>query len=319
MTRAAGAWSLDIDKTGGAGMEKRELGKSGLYVSEIGLGCMSMPDDLDESKNIIDTAIHAGINYFDTADLYDGGRNEELVGYALKGRRHDVILATKAGNKLNPDGNGWMWDASKEHIMEAIKKSLLRLGTDYIDLYQLHGGTMEDNVDETIDAFEQLKKDGLIREYGISSIRPTVIKRFLDNSSAVSVMMQYNLLDRRPEEWFPRISEAGTSVITRGTIAKGLLTGEGLARAEKANGFVDYDASELARTIKSLSEQTKDLHAAAIAFVLRDQTVASALVGARTTEQLLDSVSAYEKQTTNDEIAQLASIVKTHVYKEHRV
>ena len=148
---------------------------------------------------------------------------------------------------MNSDGEGWTWDSSKAHIMEAVKKSLMRLGTDYIDLYQLHGGTMEDNVDETIDAFESLKKDGLIRQYGISSIRPTVIKRFLDNSSAVSVMMQYSLLDRRPEEWFPMIHDAGASVITRGTIAKGFLTAEGLARAEKANGFVEYDAVELSR------------------------------------------------------------------------
>ena len=133
----------------------------------------------------------------------------------------------------------------KSTYTEAVKKSLTRLGTDYIDLYQLHGGTMEDDIDETIDAFESLKKEGLIRQYGISSIRPTVIKRFLEKSSAVSVMMQYSLLDRRPEEWFPMIHEAGASVITRGTIAKGLLTSEGLSRVEKTNGFVDYDANEL--------------------------------------------------------------------------
>jgi aryl-alcohol dehydrogenase-like predicted oxidoreductase len=308
-----------MNKTGGAFMEKRELGKSGLYVSEIGLGCMSLPDDLAESKNIVDAAIHAGINYFDTADLYNGGQNEELLGYALKGRRNDVILATKAGNKMNPDGDGWTWDSSKEHIMEAVKKSLMRLDTDYIDVYQLHGGTMEDDADETIDAFESLKKDGLIRQYGISSIRPTVIKRFLDTSSAVSVMMQYNLLDRRPEEWLPMIHDAGASVITRGTIAKGFLTSEGLLRATKANGFVEYDASELALTVQALSERSEDLHAAAIAFVLREKTIASALIGARTTEQLLDSIIAYEKKTTDEEITEVANIVKTHNYKEHRV
>lgn len=300
-------------------MKKRELGKSGLYVSEIGLGCMSLPDNLNESKNIIDAAIHAGINYFDTADLYAGGRNEELVGYALKGRRQDIVLATKAGNKMNPDGNSWTWDASKAHIIEAVKQSMMRLETDYIDLYQLHGGTMEDEVEETIDAFDSLKKEGIIRQYGISSIRPTVIKRFLDNSSAVSVMMQYSLLDRRPEEWMPMIHEANASVITRGTIAKGFLTAEGLQRAEQANGFVDYNAAELVQTVQALSEQSTDLHAAAIAYVLHDQTVASALIGARTTEQLLDSIVAYDKQVTDDEIAQLESILKKHIYKEHRL
>lgn len=308
-----------MDKTGGAFMKKRELGKSGLYVSEIGLGCMSLPDDLTESKNIVDAAIHSGINYFDTADLYNGGKNEELLGSALKGRRNDIILATKAGNKMNLDGEGWTWDSSKEHIMEAVKQSLLRLDTDYIDVYQLHGGTMEDNVEESIDAFESLKKDGLIRQYGISSIRPNVIKRFLDTSSAVSVMMQYNLLDRRPEEWFPLIHEAGASVITRGTIAKGFLTSEGLARAAKSNGFVEYDAGELKQTVKALSDGSNNLHAAAIAFVLRESTVASALVGANSTEQLLDSIIAYENKTESSEIEELRNIAQMHSYKEHRV
>lgn len=139
-------------------MNQRELGHSGLTVSELGLGCMSLPDDLQESKLIIDAALDAGINFFDTADLYDGGKNEELVGYALKNRREDIILATKVGNRLNPDGDGWTWDPTKRHIVSAVKDSLRRLGTDYIDLYQLHGGTMEDNAEETIEAFESLKK-----------------------------------------------------------------------------------------------------------------------------------------------------------------
>ncbi len=299
-------------------MEKRELGKSGLFISEIGLGCMSLPDDLGEAKNIIDAAIHAGVNYFDTADLYDGGKNEEIVGHALKDRRSEVILATKAGNKMNIDGDGWTWDCSKAHIMEAVKKSLMRLETDYIDLYQLHGGTMEDDVEETIDAFESLKKDGLIRQYGISSIRPNVIKRFLEKSSAISVMMQYSLLDRRPEEWFPMIQDAGASVITRGTIAKGFLTADGLARAGRADGFGEYGTDQLKNTIQVLTNETEDLHAAAISFVLQEQTVASALIGARTTAQLLDSIIAYENKSPRNDINRLKSIVETHQYKEHR-
>ena len=300
-------------------MKKRELGKSGLFVSEIGFGCMSLPNDLDESKRIVDAALHAGINYFDTADLYDAGRNEELIGEALIGKRQEIILATKAGNKLNADGAGWTWDSSKEHIMAAVKKSLLRLGTDYIDVYQLHGGTMDDDVEETIDAFQSLKKEGLIRQYGISSIRPNVINRFLESGSAVTVMMQYNLLDRRPEEWFPMIHKAGASVITRGTIAKGYLTSEGISKAEKTDGFVEYDGNALKQVIGSLESKTGDLHAAAIAFVLEDKTVGSALIGARTTEQLLDSIIAYEKKISRLEIAQLRNITKKHVYKEHRI
>lgn len=300
-------------------MKKRELGKSGLFVSELGLGCMSLPDDVNESKKIIDAALHAGINYFDTADLYAAGKNEEVVGKALKGRREDIILATKVGNKMNEDGNGWTWDPSKKHIEQAIKESLRRLGTDYIDVYQLHGGTIEDDVDETIDTFESLKKEGLIRQYGISSIRPNVIQRFFEKGTPISVMMQYSLLDRKPEEWFPMIDYAAASVVTRGTLAKGLLTSEGLVRAQSSNGFADYKADELIQTVQVLGKNTDDLHAAAIAFTLQEKTVASALVGARSVEQLLDSVIAYEHMPTDEVIERLKQLTVVHQYKEHRI
>ncbi|WP_172369447.1 aldo/keto reductase [Sporosarcina jiandibaonis] len=300
-------------------MKKRELGKSGLFVSELSLGTMSLPDNETEAKNIVDAAIHAGINFFDTANIYDGGKNEKLVGKALKERRENVILATKVGNKLNPDGEGWTWNPTKNHIMEEVKHSLRRLGTDYIDLYQLHGGTIEDNIDETIDAFESLKKEGLIRQYGISSIRPSVIKRFLEKSTAISVMMQYSLLDRRPEEWFPLISGLDASIITRGTVAKGYLTLEGQGRANASDGFALYNASELQSAVNYLNDEVDDLHAASIAFALQDKTVASALVGARTTKQLLDSIIAYEKGCSTDQLERLKTLIKRHEYNEHRI
>lgn len=299
-------------------MKKRTLGKSDLFVSELGLGTMSLPEDLNEVQKIINQALHAGINFIDTADLYDGGKNEELVGKALKGKRNEVILATKVGNKLNAKGDGWTWDPSKKYITTAIKKSLMRLGTDYIDLYQLHGGTMEDDVDETIDTFECLKKEGLIRQYGISSIRPTFIKRFLEKSDAVSVMMQYNLLDRRPEEWFPIIKQFGASVITRGTVAKGLLTAEGNKRTQSAHGFVNYNKDTLTKTIQTLNNEETHLHAAAIAYVLQENTIATALVGARSTKQLTDSINAYEQSCSKEKLEKLTKLVAAHKYEEHR-
>ncbi|WP_252503489.1 aldo/keto reductase [Sporosarcina sp. Marseille-Q4943] len=300
-------------------MKKREIGNSGIYVSELGLGCMSFPDDLEEVKSIVDAAIHAGINFFDTADLYAAGKNETLVGEALKGRRDEIILATKVGNRMIPGKDGWVWDASKTYIMEAVKDSLRRLGTDYIDLYQLHGGTMEDDVTETIEAFEALKKEGIIRQYGISSIRPNVIERFLTNSSAVSVMMQYSLLDRRPEEWFPMIREAGASVITRGTLAKGLLTDEGISRVEKMYGFGAHDAESLKRTVKEIHEAATDVHAISLSFNLKEDVVASALIGASSKNQLLDSIVAYEKVTEQSELDSISTLSKMHQYVEHRL
>ena len=160
-------------------MKTRTLGNSTLNISEISLGCMSLPPIETEVKQVIDTAIDAGITYFDTADLYDRGENEKVVGHALKEHRHNILLATKVGNRWEDGKDGWGWDTSADYINEAVRSSLQRLQTDYIDVYQLHGGTTEDNWEEIIDTFEGLKKQGLIRAYGISSIRPNVFLPFL--------------------------------------------------------------------------------------------------------------------------------------------
>ena len=120
-------------------MRTNQLGSSELYVSEIGLGCMSLGTDKGQAVKLIHEALDRGVNFLDTADLYDEGRNEELVGQAVQGRREDVIIATKVGNRRVPGQDGWVWDPSKQYIKSAVKDSLRRLGTDYIDLYQLHG------------------------------------------------------------------------------------------------------------------------------------------------------------------------------------
>lgn len=299
-------------------MKKRTIGSSHLLVSELGLGCMSLPTELDSARSVLDEAVDHGINYFDTADLYDKGTNEELIGKVLKEKRQDLIIATKAGNKWQGE-DSWIWDPSKTHIMNAVKQSLRRLQLDYIDLYQLHGGTMEDDAEETIEAFDTLKKEGIIREYGISSIRPTVIERFLSNSHAVSVMMQYNLLDRRPEEYFSMITEKGASVVTRGTLAKGLLTNESVERAKKSNGFVCYSPSELQQTVQALSKETNDLHAYALAFVLKEPAVASALIGSRTPQQLRESLRAYDTPIDPQLLTILTNKTEPHQYEQHRV
>ncbi|MGG0642695.1 aldo/keto reductase [Sporosarcina gallistercoris] len=300
-------------------MKTRELGNSGLSVSELGLGCMSLPTDRNEVDNVVAAALDAGITFFDTADLYDSGANEEVMGHAIRNRRDDIVLATKVGNKMNPDGKTWHWDASKEHIMEGVKASLMRLGTDYIDLYQLHGGTMEDNIDEVIEAFERLKDEGIIRQYGISSIRPNVIQRFLNESNAVSIMMQYNMLDRRPEEWFKMIADQNASVIARGTLAKGLLTAESEKRVGQTDSFVEYEQPALSEVVHNLTENTTNLHAAAIQFCLRNETVASTLVGSRTTDQLMDSILAYETPVSSETLDSLIKFLDLHNYGQHRI
>ena len=115
-------------------MRKSRLGSSELYVSEIGLGCMSLGTEEEHAVKLIHQALDGGVNFLDTADLYDEGRNEEMVRKAVQGRRSDVIIATKVGNRRVPGQDGWVWDPSKAYIKSAVKESLRRLGTDYIDL-----------------------------------------------------------------------------------------------------------------------------------------------------------------------------------------
>ena len=300
-------------------MKKRQLGKSDIYVSEIGLGCMSLPSNQKEADNIIQVALENGINYFDTADLYNKGENEKIVGNALKRNRQNIILATKVGNRLNNSGDGWSWDPTKEWITDAVHASLKRLQTDYIDVYQLHGGTMEDNVDEVIDTMESLQKEGLIREYGISSIRPNVIDRFLRKSNAVSVMMQYSLLDRRPEEWFSLLEDHQASLFTRGTVAKGLLTADGLNRAIKTKEYLSYTQKDLVDTIEKLQTLEAPIASIALQFVLQRKVTGSLIIGASNSEQLLESIEAYKQQVPDTILLEAAEITKQDVYMEHRV
>ena len=293
-------------------MKKRRLGTSSLHISELSLGCMSLPLEKKEATSIIETALDNGINYFDTADLYNKGLNEALIGDILKPYRHNIVLATKVGNRFTADRDDWTWDPSRAHIIKSVHDSLKRLQTDYIDVYQLHGGTIEDNFDEIIDTFEQLKKEGYIREYGISSIRPNVFVPF-SKSNAVSNMMQYNMLDRSAEEYFDVLAENGVSVLTRGTVAKGLLTDD---YAKKIKPYMSYTVEELQTLLSSISNNY-NLHALALAFNLENAAVASAVVGARTTTQLLDTIKAYEqmpKQFPNE----IKALLKLTKYKEHR-
>ncbi|USK32424.1 aldo/keto reductase [Bacillus sp. F19] len=300
-------------------MKKRQLGTSDLFVSELGLGCMSLGTDKEQAESIIDAALYEGINYFDTADLYDFGLNEEFVGDALKKRRQDLILATKAGNRWNVNRDGWTWDPSKAYIKEAVKHSLKRLQTDYIDLYQLHGGTIEDNIDETIEAFEDLKKEGVIRYYGISSIRPNVIKQYLEKSSIVSVMMQYSLLDRRPEEWFSLLKDYNVSVIGRGPLAKGLLTDKWESKLSE-KGYLSYSEDELRRLLPAIDAETDlTLTETAVQYSLKQAVVGSIIPGASKIEQVQANCrAANARPLSGEEYIALQALTKFEKYEQHR-
>ncbi|KYG32322.1 aldo/keto reductase [Alkalihalobacillus trypoxylicola] len=304
-------------------MELRRLGKSDLKVSSIGLGCMSLGSNEQEALTILDAAISRGINYLDTADLYDQGLNEQFIGKALKGKREQIVLATKVGNRFAPGEKGWTWDPSKEHIMSAVKESLRRLQTDYIDLYQLHGGTIDDPIDETIEAFERLKEEGIIREYGISSIRPNVIHEYAKRSSIVSVMMQFSLLDRRPEEIFPFLDEHHISVVARGPVGKGILTEkeyELLAEKIKTDGYLNYsseDIRELKVTLNELKQHHKT-NELALNYCLSYPTVASVVTGASSMNQLIENIEASQVMLSPTITEKLKDITKQERYESHR-
>ncbi|WP_099360607.1 aldo/keto reductase [Fredinandcohnia onubensis] len=307
-------------------MEKRRIGASDLYVSKIGLGCMSVGTEEKKALHMIDSALDMGINYLDTADLYDQGLNEEFVGKAIKQKRQDIILATKVGNRFEQGKNGWSWDPSKKYIKSAVKDSLRRLQTDYIDLYQLHGGTIEDPIDETIEAFEELTQEGVIRYYGISSIRPNVIREFVTKSSIVSVMMQYSILDRRPEEQIlSYLNDHQISVVARGPVAKGLLTNrpmENASQSMKQNGYLDYAFEELETVISGLKSDVagdRSLTEVALQYCLFNDTVASVVTGASSLEQIKNNVSAANSTPLTDEQVQIIrDLTKASIYEQHR-
>ena len=298
-------------------MKYRKAGKSTLELSEIGFGCMSLRPGETQSIRVIHEALEKGINFFDTADLYDKGENERLVGKALTGKRKQVILATKVGNQWRADGTGCDWNPRKEYILKSIDKSLERLQTDYIDLYQLHGGTINDPIDETIEAFELLKQQGKIRFYGISSIRPNVIDEYVRRSSIVTVMMQYGLLDRRPEErCLQLLKDNGIGVLARGALAKGLLVDK------QEDQFLAYNKSDVkaaADAVKKVSVKGRTPAQTAIQFVLNNEALTSAVVGIRTLQQLQDVIDVSESAPLHaDELDVLRSAVDQNFYTERR-
>lgn len=298
-------------------MNYNALGKSGLQVSVIGFGCMSLGENDAENAKLIHHAVDNGINYFDTADLYQKGQNETTLGKALKGKRNKVILATKVGNQWREDGSGWDWNPKKEYILSSVEGSLKRLNTDCIDVYQLHGGTIEDPIEETISAFEQLVQQGKIRYYGISSIRPNVIREYVLRSNIVSVMMQYSLLDRRPEEeCLPLLAQKNIGALTRGSLAKGLLVNK---TADPYLNYTEDAVHQAASAVQAISGNSRKPSHTALRFVLQRPGISSAIVGIRTMEQLSDVLSTLQTpELTEAEIKYLRASLPINYYDQHR-
>lgn len=276
---------------------------------------MSLGTDHEENKKILLSAIDRGINYFDTADIYQNGFNEVTVGNALKSVRSKVYVASKVGNQIRKDGGGLDWNPSKKHILASIDESLTRLQTDYLDLYQLHGGTIDDPIDETIEAFETLVNQGKIRYYGISSIRPNVIREYIKRSSIVSVMMQYSFLDRRPEEeCLDLLRDNSIGVLARGSLAGGLLINKS---PKEYLTLAKEDVAKAASAIKVISSNSRDETATALEYVLHHNAVTSATVGIRTQEHL-ERATAPRVPLTEKEFDTLSNSIPSIRYESHR-
>lgn len=300
-------------------MQKNIL-KSGIEISELGLGCMSLGTDYKKAQPIIESAIDNGITYFDTADIYDQRVNEEIVGKALKKyqNRDDIVIGTKVGNRLTDDGH-MTWDPSKKYIKESVKGSLKRLGLNHLDLYQLHGGTIDDPLDETISAFDELKQEGYIRAYGISSIRPNVIDYYLKNSQIETLMSQFNLIDNRPESLINDVHDKQVKILARGPVFKGLLTSKSVDVIDEKfeNGVLDYTQDELGSTIASIKELESNLTALSFKYLTSHDAMGSIIVGASSVEQLEENVRNYYKEISLDQIKSARNRVKDIEYTQH--
>jgi len=298
-------------------MEYSLLGKSDLNISRIGFGCMSLDPSDPDGENILHRAMDAGINYFDTADMYHKGQNEVMLGKAFRDKRKGLILATKVGNQWRSDASGWDWNPSKKYILTSIDQSLARLQTDYIDLYQLHGGTLDDPIDDVIEAFEILKSAGKIRGYGISSIRPNVIREYVKRSSIVSILMQYSLLDRRPEEeMLSLLKENQIGVLARGTVAKGLLI------SKPVEHYLNYSAEQVikaATSVKLVSGNGSNPLETSVHFVLQNPSVTSAVIGIRTEKQLNEALAIRSNHLlSEDQLEKLRNVLPANKYIDHR-
>ena len=313
-------------------MEYKKLGKTGLKVSRICLGCMSygVPErgshpwslNEEESRPFIQRALELGINFFDTANVYSDGTSEEIVGRALKdfGKREELVIATKVNGRMHPDVNGA--GLSRKAILNEIDASLRRLGTDYVDLYQIHRWDYDTPIEETLEALHDVVKSGKARYIGASSMYAWQFAQALYLADIhswtrfVSMQDHYNLLYREEErEMLTLCADQGIGVIPWSPLARGKLTRPWDESTERAQ--TDEFGKTLYKTTEDADRKVVDRVAAlaeargvpraeiALAWMLHKPVITAPIVGATKMSHLEDAVAALGVTLSPEEIASL--------------
>jgi aryl-alcohol dehydrogenase-like predicted oxidoreductase len=310
-------------------MKRRTLGATGISISEFTLGAMMFGQmgnpDHEDSIRIIHRALEAGINVIDTADVYSGGESEEIVGRAIKGRRDDLVIATKFGMAMGEDPN--QRGGSRKWIVREVENSLRRLDTDYIDLYQMHRPDYETDLGETLSALSDLVRAGKIRAFGSSMFPAELITQAQwvaerqGSERFTTEQPMYSIFTRKPEAAvFPTAQRYGLGVLTFSPLNSGWLSG----RADPAAGHRAsmspsvHDPSTPAGQLKTAA--VKELTAVAdqagltlpqlaTAFVRAHPAVTSVLIGPRTADQLDGLLSGADVELTDDMLDRIDEIV----------
>ncbi|PVU83116.1 alcohol dehydrogenase [Cellulomonas sp. WB94] len=317
-------------------MDYVKLGSTGLEVSRLALGCMSFGDpssgahpwtlDEDTSRPLIRQAVEAGITFFDTANVYSGGTSEEIVGRALADftRRDEIVLATKVHGRMHDGPNGA--GLSRKAILAEIDHSLRRLGTDYVDLYQIHRWDPTVPIEETLEALHDVVKAGKARYLGASSMYAWQLSKAQHLARAhgwtpfVSMQDHYNLLNREEErEMYPLCADEGIGVIPWSPLARGRLAREWGAETNRS-GKDEFGASLYEEGDRAIVDAVGQVAAergvpraqVALAWVARNPVVTAPIIGATTASHLTDAVAALEITLTDDEVRRLEQPYRPH-------
>ena len=307
-------------------MQTRKLGNNGPAVSALGLGCMGMTPiyaspDPDEAIATIHAAVDAGVTMIDTADAYNGGKNEELVGRAIDGIRERVFLASKFGNMRLPDGTRTV-NAKPEYVFEACDKSLQRLGVEHIDLYYLHRMDPSVPIEDTIGAMAQLIEQGKVGAIGLSEAGAETIRRAQATHPLAAIQTEYSLATRDVEgEILPTCRELGIGFVAYAPISRGLLSGEirsldQLGESDRRHAMPRFQGDNLDHNLAMIDALAEiaagkgvSTAALAIAWVLARGDDIVPIPGCSRRQTLNDSLTALQVNLSPDDIAGIESAI----------